>query len=60
MLKLADADARILVKRIAKAIRKARYYPAEIKDEEAAAFEVLLPYVSREFKSSRRGRQAEH
>ena len=51
MLKLDDEDARILVRRIAKALRKARYHPAEMKDEEAAALDVIRPYVSPRFKA---------
>jgi hypothetical protein len=46
----------VLVKRIARVIRKARYHPAEVEDEEAAALEVIQPYVSREFKGSSENR----
>lgn len=55
MLKLDDDEARVLVRRIAKAIRKARYHPAAMKDEEAAAREVIGPYVSARFKDQYSG-----
>ena len=54
MLKLDDDHARILVRRIAKAIRKARYHPAEMKDE-AAALAVIWPYASARFKDQHSG-----
>jgi hypothetical protein len=46
MLKLSAEAVRILQKRITKALRKAKYYPAEVLDLEAAAYEVLRPYAA--------------
>ena len=46
MDKLTPELHRILLKRITKALRKARYEPAAVMDEEAAAAEVLRPYAA--------------
>mgnify|MGYP001612485543 CR=1 FL=1 len=36
---------RVLLQRITKAIRKAKYHPASAENEEAIATEVLRPYA---------------
>lgn len=48
MQTLNPETARVLVKRIAKAIEKARYYPAEVMDHQAAAEDVVRPYLRKE------------
>jgi hypothetical protein len=42
---LTKEQARVLLKRIRKVIEKARYYPASVSDMEAAAYEVIRPYL---------------
>ena len=44
-LKMSEALARIMVKRIAKALYQAKYYPKRVPDEKAAAEEVVRPFV---------------
>lgn len=50
MKPLTEEMHRVLLKRIASAIGKARYEPGTVRDEAAAAAEVLRPYAPREKK----------
>lgn len=45
MKPLTEEMHRILLKRITSALRRARYEPGAVLDEEAAAREVLRPYA---------------
>jgi hypothetical protein len=47
MEKLSSELTRILQKRIASAIERARYYPATMKDHQKAAFDVIKPYLKK-------------
>lgn len=44
--RMSDELARVLLKRVKSAIERARYQPAETRNADAVAFEVIKPYVS--------------